>query len=174
MDFLMTGGQGCADDFRKICPGMTNTEYITEFSIWALLASPLIVATDPRGPHFDDFKRSVLLNKEVIAVNQDKAGKQGDRVALWDCPNGSEGHLTCQVWAKPLSDGTVAAVLLNKGTNTHNITFDFSTINWKGALVSVRDLWAHKELGLFRGTFTSSVPSHGVVMIRATMKGATP
>jgi len=167
MDFLMTGGQGCKDD-KNICPGMTQTEYVTEFSMWSLLASPLIVATDPRPPHFTPFKQSVLLNKEVIAVNQDKAGIQGDRVALINCPNGAEGKLTCQAWAKPLADGTKAVILLNKDSHPRSITFDFSTIGWNSA--SLRDLWAHKDLGTFTTSFTANVATHGVVMLKATRR----
>jgi len=111
------------------------------------------------------------LNKEVIAVNQDKEGRQGDRVALWPCPGGSEGQLTCQVWAKPLADGSFAAVLLNKGTSTHTITFNFSTVGIPAASeVAVRDLWEHKNLGLFKGSYSASVAPHGVVMVHVMRK----
>ena len=49
-DFLMTGGQGCADNTPMIhCPGMTDTEYITEFTMWCIMGSSLIVSTDIRN-----------------------------------------------------------------------------------------------------------------------------
>ena len=54
------------------CPGQTDTEYRTEFSLWSLGASSLIVATDVRN--MTDIMKEVLLNTEVIAVNQDKLG----------------------------------------------------------------------------------------------------
>lgn len=80
----------------------SHEEYKTEFSMWAMMAAPLIVATDVRPPHFTDHKKEILLNKEIIAIDQDPLGVAGNRVALFDCPNGSEGNLTCQVWARPL------------------------------------------------------------------------
>lgn len=49
-DFLMTGGQGCSDNAPHIhCPGMTDTEYKTEFTMWCMMGSSLIVATDVRN-----------------------------------------------------------------------------------------------------------------------------
>jgi hypothetical protein len=68
-----------------------------------LLNSPLLVSTDIREPYMTEEKKAILLNAEVIAVNQDPLGKQGERIALYDCPNGSNGNLTCQIWAKPLA-----------------------------------------------------------------------
>lgn len=121
-----------------------------------------------RGSHFTPFKKSVLLNKEVIAVNQDKLGRQGTRLAFWDCPDGAEGQLTCQVWGKSLVEGAQAIVLLNKDIRSRSITVDFSLVGWPTQRVSVRDLWAHKNLGTFTSKFTANVASHGVVMLKVT------
>ena len=81
--------QGCKDDYTKTCPGQTDVEYRTEFSMWAIMASSLLVATDIKN--MSDAKREVgyfltaiptvlaialqiILNKEIIAVNQDSLG----------------------------------------------------------------------------------------------------
>ena len=135
----------------------------------------------------------MLLNKEVIAVNQDKLGKPGDRVDLWPCPGDSRkfapspprtnqsvnekifvvvGSLTCQVWARPLSDGSQAVVLYNRGNYTHSITVQFSKLGWPASTTAtVRDLWQHADVGTFTGSYTASkVLPHGVVMVKITRK----
>jgi alpha-galactosidase len=168
MDFLMTGGEGCWWDFYRVCPGMTETEYITEFSMWSLLNSPLIVATDVRGSHFTAFKKSVLLNKEVIAVNQDKLGVQGSRLYFDTCPL---APFTCEVWGKPMYDKSWAVVLYNSGdVHSLNITLKFSSLGFPpSSKVLLRDLWQHKDVGTFQQTFTAAVAPHAVRMLRATL-----
>jgi len=163
-DFLMTGGQGCTFNKTTTCPGQTFTEYVTEFSIWCITASPLIIATDIRNMTAQ--KASIVLNNEVIAVNQDPLKKAGDRVFAINC--GEASNITCQVWAKPLANGSYALALYNSGSNNHTITANFSLINWTGATANVRDLWAHKNLGQFTGAFSALVPSHGTVMVTVT------
>ena len=72
----MTGGQGCGENKPfEHCPGHTNVEYRTEFSIWALSGSVLIFATDPRN--MTAIMNETLLNTELIAVNQDPAAGPG-------------------------------------------------------------------------------------------------
>ena len=84
--------------------GMTDTEYRSHFSLWAILAAPLIAGNDLRNmrPEIHD----ILTNKEVIAVDQDALGHEGERVA-------NNGDF--EVWAKQLKDGSRAVVLLNGG-----------------------------------------------------------
>src|SRR2546430_8572322 len=84
--------------------GMTNTEYRSHFSLWAILAAPLIAGNDLRSmtPEIHD----ILTNKEVIAVDQDAMGREGRRDAQ-DCD--------LEVWAKQMQDGGSAVVLLNRG-----------------------------------------------------------
>ena len=68
-DFIMTGGAGCADNKAgHRCPGMTDTEYVTEATLWTMVASPLIVATDLRN--MAPVQRKVLLNKELLRIHQ--------------------------------------------------------------------------------------------------------
>ncbi|XP_065911762.1 uncharacterized protein [Dysidea avara] len=162
LDFIMTGGQGCKDDHSKICPGQTDVEYRSEFSMWVIMASPLLVVTDIRN--MTELQKEILLNAEMISVHQDKLGKAGDRVGGWDC---SEGKERCQIWAKPLNDGSVAVALFNSGKEAHDITLDFKVIGMEDA-VMMRDLWQHKDLGKFENSFTINVASHGAEVYKIT------
>jgi alpha-galactosidase len=135
--------------------GMTTTEYQAHFSLWALLAAPLIAGNDLRDmtPEIHD----ILTNKEVIAIDQDPLGRQGRRV--W-----KGGDL--EVWAKQLKDGDRAVILLNRGSTGQEITVNWEQLGYPDHLsAAVRDLWAHKDLGKFAGKFSATVASHGVVMV---------
>jgi alpha-galactosidase len=134
--------------------GMTDTEYQTHMSLWCLLAAPLLAGNDIR-----DMKPSIaeiLMNKEVIAVDQDKLGKQGVRKS-------QEG--TVEVWAKPLADGGMAVGLFNRGDAAAKVTAKWSDLGLKGSH-KVRDLWKHADAGKATGEYTAEVASHGVVMIK--------
>jgi alpha-galactosidase len=135
--------------------GMTTTEYQAHFSLWALLAAPLIAGNDLRNmtPEIHD----ILTNKEVIAIDQDPLGRQGRRV--W-----KDGDL--EVWAKQLQNGDRAVILLNRGSTEQEITVNWEQLGYPGHLSAVvRDLWAHKDLGKLTGKFSATVASHGVVMV---------
>jgi alpha-galactosidase len=135
--------------------GMTTTEYRSHFSLWALMAAPLIAGNDLRSmtPEIHD----ILTNKEVIAIDQDPLGRQGRRV--W-----KDGDF--EIWSKQLQDGSRAVILLNRGASSHEITATWEQIGYPGHLsAAVRDLWAHKDFGKFTGKFSAPVESHGVVML---------
>lgn len=135
--------------------GMTTTEYRSHFSLWALMAAPLMAGNDLRSmtPEI----RDILTNKEVIAIDQDSLGRQGRRVA-------KDGDL--EVWAKQLQDGSRAVILLNRGASQQNASVTWEQLGYTGHLsAAVRDLWAHKDLGKFTGKFSAPVESHGVVML---------
>jgi alpha-galactosidase len=135
--------------------GMTDAEYRSHFSLWSILAAPLIAGNDLRNmrPEIQD----ILTNKEVIAVDQDSLGREGERV-------GKDGNL--EVWAKQLKDGSRAVVLFNRGGTEEKITAAWDALGYPDHLAaSVRDLWQHKDLGKFTGKFSSSVASHSVAMV---------
>jgi alpha-galactosidase len=135
--------------------GMTTTEYRSHFSLWAILAAPLIAGNDLRNMTGDT--HDILTNKEVIAVDQDPMGREGRRVA-------KDGDL--EIWAKQLQDGGRAVVLLNRGSSSHDISVTWEELGYPGHLsAAVRDLWAHKDLGKFSAKFSAPVESHGVVMV---------
>lgn len=134
--------------------GMTDAEYQTHMSLWCLLAAPLLAGNDIR-----DMKPSIadiLMNKEAIAVDQDKLGKQGVRVF-------EDGNV--EVWSKPLADGGHAVGLFNRGDAAAKITAKWSDLGLKGAH-KVRDLWKHSDLGKVANEYSVEVPSHGVVLIK--------
>jgi len=135
--------------------GMTTTENRSHFSLWAILAAPLIAGNDLRTMTAET--HDILTNKEVIAVDQDPLGREGRRVA-------KQGDL--EVWAKQMQDGGRAVVLLNRGSSSHEISVTWEDIGYPAHLsAAVRDLWAHKDLGKFSTKFSASVESHGVVMV---------
>ena len=135
--------------------GMNTTENRAHFSLWAILAAPLIAGNDLRNmtPEVHD----ILTNKEVIAVDQDALGREGRRVA-------KDGDL--EIWARQLKDGGRAVILLNRGSSEHEITVKWPELGYPDHLsAAVRDLWAHKDLGNSTGKFSARVESHGVVMV---------
>jgi alpha-galactosidase len=136
--------------------GLTDAEYRSHFSLWALMAAPLIAGNDIAN--MDEATRTILLNKEVIAVNQDVLGAQGRRVR-------DDGDL--EVWSKPLADGGRAVILFNRGAETKPISVNWTELGYPASLTAeVRDLWSKKSLGKMKGRFTASPVSHGVVMVR--------
>ncbi|HEX4230513.1 MAG TPA: glycoside hydrolase family 27 protein [Bryobacteraceae bacterium] len=136
--------------------GMTDTEYRTHFSMWCLLAAPLIAGNDVRK--MDKQTATILLNKEAIAIDQDPLGREGSKVH-------SDGDL--EIWSKELADGGRAVALYNKGTGAHSMTVEWTQIGYPvDTKASVRDLWEHKTVGSFTGSYQTDVPSHGVAFLR--------
>ncbi len=134
--------------------GMNYEEQKSHFSMWALMAAPLMAGNDLTK--MSDETKSILLNREVIAVDQDALGKAGDRV--WQ-----EGPL--EVWAKPLSGGEVAVGLVNQLESPTHVTVRLEDVGVSGD-AQARDLWEHKDLGVVHGSYTAVVPGHGVAMLR--------
>jgi alpha-galactosidase len=135
---------------------MTLEEYKSHFSLWAVLAAPLMAGND-LATMTPDIK-TILTNKEVIAIDQDPLGVQANRVAK---------HSDYEVWARPLKGGGRAVVLLNRSKASHPVTVTWDDLHLPSSLsLKVRDLWTHKDLPAAKGSFSAEVPSHGVVMVR--------
>jgi len=113
------------------------------FSLWCILAAPLMAGNDLRS--MSGSVRDVLTAPELIAVNQDRRGIQGYKVF---------NEAGCEVYNKPLADGTTAVLLLNKGREKADITVPWDQIGLSGAQ-PVRDLWAREDLGEFEDSFTA-------------------
>ena len=144
--------------------GMTRNEYRAHFSLWAMMAAPLIAGNDVRLMMDSTTRdplgtREILLNKEVIAVDQDSLGVQGTIIQA------SPSEL--QVWVKPLKDGSRAVLLFNRASVATTISADWSRVGIVGKTVRVRDLWAHTDTTVTGSRYAATVPSHGVVMLRA-------
>lgn len=134
---------------------MTHTEYVTHFSLWALLNAPLIAGNDLRD--MSDDTRGILTNREVIAVNQDWGGKQGFRLRA------DEAGRT-EVWVKPMSDGSKAVVLLNRGDDSRTIRVTLGELGLPPSMrYAARNLWT-RTTSPVADAVQATVPSHGVAM----------
>jgi len=135
--------------------GMTDDEYRVHMSLWSVLAAPLIAGNDIRS--MTQNIKDILMNREVIAIDQDKAGKPGRRVS----PEGEQ-----EVWARELSGGGHAVALFNKSSATAKMTVKWSDAGVKRTPKKVRDLWSHADVSASGDGWTAEVPAHGVAFLR--------
>jgi alpha-galactosidase len=133
---------------------LTPNEQLTHISLWALQAAPLLIGADMS--QLDEFTINLLGNPEVLSVNQDMLGKAAGRLV---------GDGRFDVWARPLSDGTMAVGLFNRSPEAAPVTVSFKDLELSGRQ-PVRDLWQHKNLADAQDAFTSTVPRHGVVFVK--------
>jgi alpha-galactosidase len=142
--------------------GMSATEYRTHFSMWAIMAAPLLIGSDIRSASATTL--GILTNTDVIAIDQDSLGKQGTILTH----TGST-----YVYRKALANGDVAVALLNEGSATATISTSASAIGLSGASsYTLKDLWS-KASRTTTGTISASVPAHGTVMYRVSKGGGT-
>jgi alpha-galactosidase len=139
--------------------GMSDTEYRTHFSLWAMMSAPLLIGSDIRGASAATL--NILRNTDLIAVDQDPLGQQATIVSA------SNGLV---VYRKPLSTGDFAVALLNETTATATVTTTTAAIGMSGS-ASLKDLWS-KQTRTTTGTISASVPAHGTVVYRVTRTGA--
>ena len=137
---------------------MTDTEYRTHMSLWALAAAPLLAGNDIR--HMSAATKAILLNREVIAVDQDPLGKQASPVR----------HGDLETWIKPMADGSVAVGVVNLGKTTQQATVKASDLHLGGPVASARDLWKHANVQFAHDEYSTPVPSHGILMLRVRAK----
>ncbi|MBV9443238.1 MAG: glycoside hydrolase family 27 protein [Acidobacteriaceae bacterium] len=142
--------------------GMTVTEYKTHMSLWSLLAAPLLAGNDLA--HMEPEILQILLNREVIAVDQDPAGKQARRASK----SGDS-----EVWVKELTDGSSAVGLFNRGNTEASIAFKWTDLGLNGAPEHVRDLWLHRDLQVSGPEYSVSVAAHGVILLKVSNVGKT-
>jgi alpha-galactosidase len=133
--------------------GMGPDEYRLHMSLWSMLAAPLILGNDLT--HMTPETLSIIGNKEVIAIDQDRLVKAGDRV--W-----ALGQL--ELWSRPLEDGKVAVALFNRNQGVTTMSFRLTDIGWTGP-AHTRDVWNHADLPPISDTFTTDVPRHGVTLL---------
>ena len=135
--------------------GMTDVEYRSHFSLWAIMASPLLVGTDIRKIKPDALE--ILLNKEVIAVDQDPLGVQGKQVRDTD---------GIHVIVKPMKDGSRAVAVFNETDAAVDASVAASEIGLKAASkYKVRDLWQHSDAS-GDGSIKVNLPAHAIAMYR--------
>jgi len=155
-------------DMMEVGNGMSLSEDRGHFSMWAMLAAPLLAGNDLRT--MSEETRRILTNTDVIAVDQDPLGIQGFKYS-------DDGDL--EVWFKPLADEDWAMCVLNRGNAAQQVKFawqdepvadDFSGREtlFKARRYRIRDLWSGEDLGTTRRTLETEVPGHDVLMVRLT------
>jgi alpha-galactosidase len=157
MDMLQVGVDGFdyGHDRKKAGFDITPDEEKLQMSLWAILASPLLAANDVTT--MNDHTQSVLLNKHVIAVNQDPLGVPGWRIKKMD---------QIEVWKRPLTGGDIAVVFVNLDDKPRAIDVTWAQLNVRGPR-EVTDLWKQRRLGKHdRLLKFEAIPSHGVVFVR--------
>jgi alpha-galactosidase len=141
--------------------GCTDLEYRTHFSMWSMLASPLIAGNDVRN--MSAYTLETLTNSEVIALNQDALGIQAAKVR-------DDGDY--EIFAKELQDGSWGIALLNRSSSAHTMTVNWQQdlqVPWNGA--TVRNLWEHLDKGTFLTGYSADVQSHEAVLLRVSPAG---
>jgi YVTN family beta-propeller protein len=162
-------GPGHWNDPDYLAPGlgMTDTEARSQFSMWAILAAPLILSSDPRA--LSPAEISMLENPNVIAVDQDSLGAQGTLV---------QQAGAAQVWAKPLANGDSAVALFNRGTTAVPISTTAGAVGLPQASgYTLEDLWTGQTTPTDpQGDISAVVPPHGVTLYQVSTSGpvATP
>ncbi len=143
--------------------GMTDTEYRSHFSMWSVMAAPLLIGSDLRSASAETFE--ILSNKEVIAVDQDPLGKQGSVVS-------SEGGRW--VVAKEMRDGSRTVALFNESGSPQRIATTAAAVGLPDAhAYTLRDLWQHRSYNT-AGTISATVPAHGTVLVRVAADRGWP
>ena len=135
---------------------MTMEEYRTHMTLWAVSAAPLLAGNDVRSMSAET--GSILMNKEVIAVDQDSLGKQAAPVKLG----------AVEMWIKPLADGGVAVAMVNLSDSLVHAKLHEKDLALHGSVRLVRDLWSHKDVVFTKGELSEDIPSHGALLLRVS------
>lgn len=137
--------------------GMSDVEYRTHFSLWAMLAAPLIAGNDLRA--MSATTREILLAPEVIAVDQDARGEQAQRIR-------NDGDR--EVWSRPLADGSRAALLLNRGESARSVGVTWRELGLPDGPAVVRDLWERQDLGIAEEAVETPLAPHAAALLKVT------
>ncbi|MDP4257801.1 MAG: glycoside hydrolase family 27 protein [Bacteroidota bacterium] len=153
-------------DMLEVGNGMSQPEDRTHFSMWCMLAAPLISGNDLRK--MSPQTTAILTNKEAIAIDQDPLGAQGIRYSTRD---------SVETWVKPLQNGDWAICFLNRSLNPKNLSFDWGKENIADSLVhsalnvhsttySLHDCWQGKNVGSTSAPLAATIPPHDVILLR--------
>ena len=161
-------GQWNDPDMMEVGNGMSLSEDRAHFSMWSMLAAPLIAGNDIRK--MSDEVKEILTNKEVIAVNQDPKGVQGFQ--FWSSDD-------VEMWFKPLENGDYAICFLNRDIEAKQLHFDWKKftvndgisktyIDFSQTSFKLRNLWTHKDQGNTKKSLDVEIGGHDVLMFRAS------
>lgn len=166
-DMLCTGLHATDKSSNDLCggtgAGMTDDEYATQFALWCMWSSPMALSFDPSKNTLTDADFKLLRNKELIALNQDRMGQQGDLISEAD---------NLVVFAKDCENGDVALSVTNMSSSEKQATFDFTAIPALDPTktYTVRDVMENAEAGEATGTFTTDVRKHATRVFRLAEK----
>ena len=149
MDMLvvgLNGKGGPSSDLGGV--GCTYTEYQTQMSMWCMMSSVLALSNDLR--HLTPEDKRILLNKEIIAIDQDPLGKAAERVV------NEAGH---QVFVRPLANGSHAVAILNSGDKAQRLSVSFKQLGLTGKY-TVRDVWQHRDIARGATKWGDKVQAH--------------
>lgn len=149
MDMLvvgLNGKGGPSSDLGGV--GCTYTEYQTQMSMWCMMSSVLALSNDLR--HLTPEDKRILLNKEIIAIDQDPLGKAAERVV------NEVGH---QVFVRPLANGSHAVAILNSGDKAQRLSVSFKQLGLTGKY-TVRDVWQHRDIARGATKWGGNVQAH--------------
>src|ERR1700727_2300566 len=136
--------------------GMNADEYRTHMSLWSLLSAPLMAGNDLRT--MTDETKSILMNPDVIAIDQDPAAKPVQLLS-------QEGKT--EILSRPLQDGSTAVAIFNRGDEATHGSVAWNSLKL-GKNLKVRDLWKHEAVAATGDSYTANVPPHGVVLLRVS------
>jgi alpha-galactosidase len=151
-DMLVVGRVGWGKGARPT--RLTPNEQVTHVTLWCMLAAPLMLGCDLS--RLDPFTLALVGNEEVIAVDQDPAGRAGRRVRRSG---------PTEVWSRPLADGTLAVGLFNRGVVSTGVTAAWTDLGLTGSQ-PVRDLWRRRNLGVRAGSITLRLGRHGAALLK--------
>ena len=159
LEYLQGNGAWNDPDMLQVGNGgLTDEENKAHFSLWCLFGAPLMAGN--RLDTMSEATRTILTNKEVIAIDQDPGGAMGRLVTQYK-PG-------LQIWGKKLEAyAAVAVALLNRTEQESEIKVNLDDLGLHGEAFA-RNLWQHKDLGLFAKELAANVPPHGVVMLKLT------
>lgn len=153
-------------DMLEVGNGMSVAEDRAHFSIWCMLAAPLMAGNNLHTMSAET--KNILTNKEAIAVDQDGLGVECFRYYQFD---------GIEILVRPLTNGELAVLFLNRSERTQTVAFDWAAhviqdktsntnVDFSKTTFSLRDLWAKKGMGTTQQAFKQAIPAHDVVMLR--------
>ncbi|HAN21895.1 MAG: alpha-galactosidase [Clostridiales bacterium GWF2_36_10] len=169
-------GQGCFNDMDMLIVGMHGKgnvaidgcsveEYRTHFSLWAFLNSPLMIGCDVRN--MSDSTKDILMNKDIIAINQDSAARQ---------PYLADNNPNVMTWVKPLEGGDVAIGFFNLTDSNQCPFLPFDNIGLNrstGKALQLTNLWTGEDLGVFKDIYRTPVMEpHTCLVLRGKLVDA--
>jgi alpha-galactosidase len=153
-------------DMLEVGNGMTYNEDKAHFSLWCMLAAPLTAGNDLRK--MSEQTKSILTNKEVIAIDQDELGIAAYKISMAD---------SIELWVKPLKNNEAAVCFLNRGEKAQKLNVKWSdlkiadeipdsNLKFSENVYALRDLWLKKPAGTTKGNLKHDLPPHSVIMLK--------